>query len=265
MTDPEQRVRSTDGTPIGFVKAGSGPPVVIVHGAFSGADRYLELANRLADRCTAFVMDRRGRGRSGDGDGYAVDREIEDLSAVLEAAGADADLFGHSSGAIYALETVRRQAVDRLVLYEPPFHFRGADAETFVDRMDRRMKEGRADDAVRIFFGEQVGVPDDELERMPSEPIWDRMVQLAPTFIREWKALFDLDPTPGRYQDVDAETLLLVGSESPEHHRHAVENLDQMLPNSHISILEGHGHLAHVTGPGDLAQQVADFVATSAG
>lgn len=98
-------VRSSDGTRIGVHTLGSGPPVVLVHGAWNWAEHWMDVAEQLADAYTCSVMDRRARGSSGDHDEYSFDREIDDVAAVLEDAGPDSSLLGHSSGAIYALET----------------------------------------------------------------------------------------------------------------------------------------------------------------
>ena len=128
-------VRSADGTAIGFVTVGSGPAVIVVHGALTTGDEWHQVAVAMADHHTVHVMDRRGRGRSGDGADYRFDREIEDIGAVVEAAGVGAHLVGHSSGAIYALEAARRFPIGQLVLYEPPLNFKGREAATLVETM----------------------------------------------------------------------------------------------------------------------------------
>lgn len=143
-----QSVRSDDGTSIGYVKIGSGPvPLVIVHGVLNTADSWVSVATALAARCTCYVIDRRGRGRSGDSESYSFDREIEDIGAVLSAVGPEAYLLGHSSGAIYALEAARRYPLEGLILYEPPLHYDGF--ENVVDRIkarvEMRVSESRAD------------------------------------------------------------------------------------------------------------------------
>src|SRR5206468_4061749 len=103
-----QTVRSADGTSIGFVTVGSGPSLVFVPGAFGTAEHWLPVAVEMADQYTGYVIDRRSRGRSGNGADYSFDREIEDIEAVLHVAGPGAHLLGHSSGGIYALEAARR-------------------------------------------------------------------------------------------------------------------------------------------------------------
>lgn len=117
MTSPRERtVRSPDGTQIGAVIIGSGEPLVMVHGAWNWGEQWLGVAEELAESHTCWVMDRRARGSSGDGDDYSFDREIEDVASVLDAAGRDAGLLGHSSGAIYARDgaTSRCRSAGRL-------------------------------------------------------------------------------------------------------------------------------------------------------
>ena len=114
------------------MEIGNGPvPLVIVHGVLDTAESWLMVAEALSEHRSCFVMDRRGRGRSGDGQAYSFEREVEDVEAVLHAAGPNAFLLAHSSGAIYTLEAARRTPVTGLILDEPPLHYQGFD--TVVD------------------------------------------------------------------------------------------------------------------------------------
>ncbi len=116
-----ETLRSRDGTSIAFDRTGEGSPLILVGGALSDRHAAAALAARLADRCTVIAYDRRGRGDSGDTLPYAVDRELEDLDALIDAVGGSAAVFGHSSGAALALRAVMRgAAVTRLAVYEPP-------------------------------------------------------------------------------------------------------------------------------------------------
>lgn len=110
--------RSADGTSIGFARLGSGPAVVFVHGSLSTGDDWRQVATAMAGQCTCFLMDRRGRGRSGDASDYAIDREYDDIKAVLDVAGPGTHLVGHSYGAIGALGAALGAPIGRLVLYE---------------------------------------------------------------------------------------------------------------------------------------------------
>lgn len=154
-----QTVRSADGTRIGFTRVSSGPvPLVIVHGALSAGVRWISVAEALADQCTCYVMDRWGRGASEDHAEYSLESEVDDIGAVLETAGPDAFLFGHSSGAIYALEAALQYPIAGLVLYEPPLHaFHGRFVDDALSRMLVAAREERFEDVVAIFARDEEG------------------------------------------------------------------------------------------------------------
>ncbi|HUG31639.1 MAG TPA: alpha/beta fold hydrolase [Acidimicrobiia bacterium] len=145
---------------------------MIVHGAWNWGEHWLGVAEELADTHTSWVMDRRARGSSGDGDDYSFDREIEDITAVLDAAGPDAGLLGHSSGGTYALETARRQSVERLVVYEPPLRWaeRG-DPTDIVDRIRALVDAGRAEEAAELFFSEEGRLDEESLAFLRRLPV----------------------------------------------------------------------------------------------
>ena len=113
-------VHSKDGTAIGYLRLGEGPPLVMVHGSLAVAEAWSAVANLLADSFTCYLMDRRGRGRSGDAPEYSIEREYQDIAAVLRAAGAKPHLIGHSYGAVCALGAALETPIDKLILYEPP-------------------------------------------------------------------------------------------------------------------------------------------------
>src|SRR5688500_15856068 len=164
MTSSPQIVASADGTPIAYESTGDGPPVILIGGAFNDRTTVAALAATLAPHITAIVYDRRGRGDSGDNaDAFAVEREIEDLAALIAAAGGRASLFGHSSGGVLALEaTAQGLPVERLAVYETPFvvgGLRPPPAEGTAERIRAFIAEERRDDAVRLFLTQQVAVP----------------------------------------------------------------------------------------------------------
>lgn len=257
--DPHM-VRSADGTRIGFAQVGSGSlPLVIVHGALTGADQWLPVATAMAEHCTCYVMDRRGRGRSDDGADYALEREVEDIEAVLDAAGPGAYLLGHSSGAIYALEAARRRPVAGLVLYEPPIHMRRR-FDAIFERIQPLIEEGRNDDAVALFFREEAGVPDEQLSIMRTTDLWGEMVALAPTALREWAALLEAGLTVERYGDLSMPTLLLTGTMTQDHPSFATRELDATLPDTRIVTLDGQAHAANRMAPDLLAREVTEFM-----
>lgn len=252
-----QMVRSSDDTQIGVHTVGSGVPLVLVHGAWSWAEHWLSVAEELAEAHACWVMDRRGRGRSGDGDDYSFDREIEDITAVLEAAGPGANLLGHSSGAIYALETARRTAVGRLVLYEPPLRWaeRG-DPAALVDRIRALVEEDQLEQAAELFFREEGRLDDDGLAFLKTLPDWEPRVALAAICVREWDAILGADLSVDQYRELSTPTLILAGSENLDHPSMATETLAATLPQSRVAVLEGQAHSAHRTDPPLVAAEV---------
>jgi len=264
--DPEQQtVRSADGTRIGFARVGDGPvPVVIVHGALNTGEQWLPVATAMAAHCTCYVMDRWGRGASEARAEYSLEREIEDVVAVLEAAGPGAYLLGHSSGAIYALETALSAPVAGLVLYEPPLHG-WAEAEPIHVRIQSAAEEERYDEALSIFFGEILEVPEEELSQLRTTPAWDAMVDLIPPTVREWEALRRDILEVDRYRDISVATLLLEGTETADHHSSATEALQGTLPDARTVLLDGQGHDANLTAPELVAREAAAFLLESEG
>lgn len=177
MTDPTtERARSADGTEIAFELAGDGRPLVVVGGALNARGSAGPLVEALSSSFTVIAYDRRGRGDSGDTAPYAVEREIEDLVAVIRAVGGPALLLGHSSGAALALEAARgRSDVDALVVYEPPFvvdDTRPPVPDGYVRRLDELVGDGRRGDAVAYFLEAGVGLPRAAVDGMRVSPMW---------------------------------------------------------------------------------------------
>lgn len=253
-------VRSKDGTPIGYVKTGRGPSVVFVHGALTTGATWVPVGEALGERFMSYIMDRRGRGQSGDGTEYSVDSEVEDIEAVLGAAGPGAHLVGHSSGAIYALEAALRGSIGRLILYEPPLHYQAFEASGALDRMRSRVEEGRPEDAVVIFAREELQMGEEQLADLRTRSNWEEMVALASTFVREWDAVFDAGPKVERYRGVGSPTLLLTGSETAAHPSFATQALRSVMLDVRQATLEGHGHRAHLAAPDLVAEEIRRFL-----
>ena len=261
----EHIVVSSDGTQIGVVTVGSGRPLVLVHGAWNWREHWQPVADELAGSHACWGMNRRGRGGSGDGVNYAFDREIEDVAAVIEAAGSDAGLLGHSSGAIYALETARRSEVEGLILYEPPLRWaeRGDPAD-IVDRIRALLEDGKAEEAAELFFAEEGRLDDEGLQFLKMLPEWEPMVTLAPVCVREWDAILDAGLSVDQYRELSTPTLLLAGSENLDHPSMATDTLAATLPDVRTVVLDGHGHRAHLTDPTLVADEVRTFLAETA-
>ncbi|MGZ8585348.1 MAG: alpha/beta fold hydrolase, partial [Actinomycetota bacterium] len=173
-------VRSADGTPIAVERCGDGPALVVVPGALSDFTAWMACAPLLANGRSVQVIDRRGRGGSGDAASYEPDREIDDVLAVLAAAGGPADLLGHSSGAILALQATERTPGElrRLVLYEPPVFLEEDDRipTDLPERLDALLASGDEDAALETFLREGPRSPDAEIRGSRRHPVWSSML-----------------------------------------------------------------------------------------
>jgi pimeloyl-ACP methyl ester carboxylesterase len=245
-------VRSEDGTRVAFEKSGEGPSIILIDGAlcYRGSGPSRPLAAELSRRFTVFTYDRRGRGDSGDSAPYAVEREVEDIQALVEEAGGSAHLCGFSSGAALALEAAQRGAkVDRLVLYEAPFivddsrppfppDYR-AQLETFVE-------SNRRGDAVRLFM-RQVGLRRVLIALMRFTPVWRKATGVAHTLSYDAAVMADTQagkPLPtDRWADVQAPTLALVGGKSGAWMHNGMRALANNLPNAQYQVLDGQTHM----------------------
>lgn len=258
-------VESRDGTPIGYLRVGSGPPLVIVHGAWASGDSFLPFAGSLASRFSCFVMDRRGRGTSGDGPEYDLQCELDDIEAMLDIAGQGAYLMGHSGGGLYALEVARNAPIKGLVVYEPPIrHNLSSDTQSFLDRFRRAVEDGEDEAATAMFFREMAGMDEDALGAFQSTPAWQERVPRAWTVVREMQAMVDAGLPIERYGSVSVPTLVLIGTETPEKDVQAMHQLHGVIPDCRIAELQDQGHMAHLRAPELLAKEVARFLATIA-
>ncbi|MEF8939281.1 MAG: alpha/beta hydrolase [Salinivenus sp.] len=261
LNSEELTTRSADGTRIGALKLGSGPPLVIVHGGLVTGEEYLPIAEQLADHFTCHLMDRRGGGRSGDADAYSIDREREDVEAVLDVAGPEAYLLGHSWGATVALEAARRRDPAGLVLYEPPLPVKGPAHQKAIEICRAAVEKNQPAEGLAAFFRDIVGVSGEQLSEIQETPLWGKMVSLTPRVIREMEAVDGLAPSLERYREVTAPTLLLVGSLTTQDHlAGASRELEGTLPNARIAMLEGEAHMANLTSPDQVAREVAAFL-----
>lgn len=254
MTEATSSVRSADGTEIGFEVVGNGPPVIVVHGGTADRSRWTPVRPGLAERFTVYIVDRRGRGLSVQESEapYGVEREGEDIAAVLESVGEPALLFGHSYGGLVALEAARLSTlVAGLLLYEPaaatPGHVPVED-EVFA-RFDELLAAGRREVALEVFFAEVVGVPREQIELMRGSAIWEARLKVIHTASREGRAANAYSLDPARFSAVAAPTTVLMGTESPAWLQAACRATHAALTGSRLVELEGQGHMAIDTAP----------------
>jgi pimeloyl-ACP methyl ester carboxylesterase len=250
-------VTAPDGVRLACDVAGEGSPLVMVHGAGSARWTFDLVRPHLEPHFTVWGLDRRGRGDSEDGDGYSLQREFEDVEAVVEAAGSDdAILFGHSyGGLVSAGAAVRLGRLPQLVLYEPPMGGVLAD-EAWIERYEARLAAGEAAAAVRAFLQEVGGYSQAEIAAMERTPVWQARLEVAPTAPRELRAehAFSLDRLGLR--ELAVPCLMLVGSESPEWARTSTQAFAESIPGTDVHTLDGHGHGAAVSGPELLAAEL---------
>src|ERR671937_523006 len=204
MTGTVRQVRSKDGTTIAFDQPGDGPSIILVGGAMSTRSASVPLAALLAPHFTVFAYDRRGRGASGDTAPYAVEREVDDLDALISAAGGSAFVFGHSSGAVLALEVAARGlAITKLALYEPPFivdDSRPPLPRDYVTQLTELIAAERRGDAVAYFMTTAVAVPGGMVGPMRSAAPWKvrRTAQPRMLSLPCWRSSSPADTAPGR-------------------------------------------------------------------
>jgi len=265
-----KKVRSRDGTEIAFEKSGAGPALILVGGALSNRAAASPLSGLLSPSFSVVAYDRRGRGDSGDAASYAVEREIEDLEAVIAEAGGTAFVFGHSSGAALALEGARRGlGVSRLALYEPPFivdRTRTPVADDFPGRIKQLLASERRGEAVELFMTQAVLVPPGVVAAMKASPMWPGLQALAHTLTYDIEVMGrDMSGRPlakGRWASATMPTLVMDGGASPSWVRNAVEAIAAALPNARRLTLEGQNHGA---APDVLAPVLKDFFLAKVG
>lgn len=261
------KVTSRDGTRIACWSAGSGPPVLLVHGGMADHTRWSEVSPLLEERFTVFTMDRRGRGESEDGLDYAMEREYEDIVAILESIGAPTTIVGHSYGAGCALgAALLTDRVERLVLYEPGIlegakgYYAGDRIAAALRKAEKQLRAGETEPAMVTIFRDVIEMSDQEVEMVRSSPTWPQRVAAAHTVLREIReeAAYLFDPV--RYRDLTVPTLLLTGSESYQIARGGTAALHDALPNSRVVVLQGQGHVAITTAPELFVREVMAFL-----
>lgn len=261
-----QSVRSTDGTSIAYQQAGEGPPLVLVHGTADDHTIWMPLLPAMGQHFTVYAIDRRGRGDSGDAESptYSIEREYEDIAAVVDSTGEPACLLGHSYGALCALEAaLRTDNIRKLVLYEPPMLIPPGNSpvppET-VEAMDQMLAEGDKEGVMLTFAREIAQLPEEMISAFRAMPSWQSSVDMADTIVREVHAVASYVFAPERFRDLSIPTLLLMGSESPPYLHAATGAVAASLPHSRLTILPDQGHLAMVTAPDLFMREVVQFL-----
>ncbi|MCW3845155.1 alpha/beta hydrolase [Micromonospora yasonensis] len=238
-------VRSADGTAIAYEAAGEGPPIVLVGGAFNDRSTVRPLGAALASDFSVYGYDRRGRGDSGDTGPYAVQREIEDVAALIERAGGPAFLYGLSSGAILAAyAAAERLPVAGLALFEPPFRPgpHGVLNPELSVRLTELVAAGRRGDAVELFLTDAVGVPPAGVAGMRGAPVWPWMEGLAHTLAYDTTVTGTGALPTGRLATITAPTVVVDSTGSPEWLRDAAAATAGAIPGAARRSLAGGFH-----------------------
>jgi pimeloyl-ACP methyl ester carboxylesterase len=225
----------------------------------------MPVARLLSDRYTCYSMDRRGRNRSGHEAGpYALEREYEDVLAVLSVAGPGAHLAGHSFGAICALGAALRQPPPRLILYEPPLPVGGPVAGEHLPDYARAIADSNPDLALEIGFRYFTRLHEPEIATLRRTRAWPRLRTLAWTWTRELEAM-DAQPRDcERFRLIGCPTLMTLGTESPEHPmQNATRAMLEVLPKVRLEPLPGQDHMAARNAPQMLAGLIADFLSAA--
>ena len=243
-------VSSADATKIAYGRQGEGPALILVNGAMQArsSGSKPELAGLLAAHFTVYCYDRRGRGDSGDTQPYAVGREIEDLAALIDAAGGTACLYGHSSGASLAMESAVALGaqVSKLAMYEPPYNDDPAARRAwgqYISQLTEALAADHRGDAIALFMA-YTGMPADQIEGMRKAPFWPGMEAVAPTLGYDHTAILGTDASvpAQRAAQVGVPTLVMYGDASFPFMSGTARTLARAIPHAELRTMPGQSH-----------------------
>lgn len=237
---------SRDGTRIAFESTGRGPAVIVVNGALAHRNLYGDqpLAARLSEHFTVYLYDRRGRGESTDVQPYAVEREVDDLGALLKDAGGSACLYGVSSGAALALRaaaTLGPDKVTRLAIYEPPYGQEKHDFAGQKQRVGELVRSGEPGEAA-TFFLSAIGTPPEALEEMKHAPEWEAIRKIDFTLAYDYDVLGDGALPQDTVKAIQVPTLVMNGDRSMDFMHATADRIAALLSHSRRKTLEGQTH-----------------------
>lgn len=256
-------VSSKDGTPIAYQQSGTGPSLVLVHGAGSSSARWEPLIPILGRHFSLYALDRRGRGESKDTAPYAIEREFEDVAALVEAIEPPVCVLAHSLGAICALEAARLTThLRKLVLYEPPLPLPGISIYPagVLDRLEALREVGDREGILTVFLQEVVRMPPHEFAFLKASAAWPARLEVALALPRELRAHERYKFEPDGFKGLTLPVLLLLGGDSPFFFKAAIEVLQATLPASRVVVLPGQQHIAMDTAPELFTREVLAFL-----
>ncbi len=257
-------VTSGDGTRIAFRRSGTGPPLLLVHGAsYDHMTAWRFVLPELERRFTIYAMDRRGRGGSGDSPAYELQREAEDIAAVVDSVDEPVNLLAHSYGALCATEAALLTSnLRRLILYEG-VPLSGADyyAPGIIQRLEALLEAGDTEGMLIALMREVIQRPPEEIELLRSQRHdWAARLRNAPTIPREMRAEQGYVFVDERFKNMHTPTLLMVGGDSPAIESANAKGVSDALPDARIVILPGQRHTAMITAPDVLISEVVRFL-----
>jgi pimeloyl-ACP methyl ester carboxylesterase len=243
---------------IGWRSVGAGPDVLIVHGSIATGEQWAGVGDALPARgLTAHLMDRRGRGLSGNAQAYSLAQEADDIAAVVDALGPGVTLVAHSYGAICALEALRRGLpAASAVLYEPPLPITGDIAGAALPAYIAAVERGDLDGALALALAEFVRLPAPVVTGLRQTPLWAGMAALTPTWVRELKEIDALPRGAARYAGITPPITGIVGDRSPAFLIEATEALAVCVPGLVVERLAGQDHMAHLLAPEAVAEVI---------
>jgi pimeloyl-ACP methyl ester carboxylesterase len=242
-----QHVTSKDGTHIAYEKSGQGPALVIVCGVLGDHYQHAGLAQLLAEYFTVYNIDRRGHGESGFTEPYAVEREIEDIDALLTEAGGSAFVYGSSGpGALcmYAAAAGLSPKMKKLAVWEPPYILEGTRPpipQGYKEQLAQLLREGRKGDMIELFLTKAVGMPAEFVAPMRQAPFWAAQEALAPTLVYDATLMGDFSLPRERLSKATVETLVIDGGTIPWLSL-AAQAVADTLPHAYRHTLAGQPH-----------------------
>ena len=253
-------VISADGTAIAYDRSGEGPALVMVAGSLTTRAAFPPFTALLAPHFTMFAYDRRGRGDSGDTPPYAVEREVEDLEALVDVAGGNAFAVGFSSGAALILEaTAAGVTFDKIALFEPPYVSDSDGLPRPIDLVPKIVEltsSGRRGEAVAVFMTEAVGQPQEAVEHMRAQPMWPALEAVSHTVAYDFTIMGDAEVPADKAAAVKVPALLIESSGTIERLKRATRATAEALPDARHRVLEGG---FHEVPPETLAPALKEF------
>lgn len=268
---------SQDGTRIGYRQTGSGEGLIICHGGGRISQSYEKLACALADSFTVYIPDRRGRGLSGvEGENYTLQKAVEDLDAVIKTTSTEF-IFGHSAGALIALETSLKNPIKKLAVYEPPISVNYSFPLYWLTQFEEALQKNKRKKALAISLKGLNVI--DGLGKMPlwaiellinvlslferKQPHGTRMLDLIPTLLADVKMVKTLEEKMEQYQKIEIPVYLMAGAKSPDYFHIGLQALAKNINHSAITVLKNHNHYSPEENVTEITRHLKSFFKTA--